>query len=131
MEYGRIVSECAVRLQNGGYLIGAGDMDYMDEVTMMMLTEHADENLTEDQMIELVMAEGRTFLKHSNEIDLTTKSIRYRGYHLKLKKRLFRRTGWYIKGFSEGYRTLADARKEIDEWGIESLDDVLDASRVL
>lgn len=131
LEYGRIATECAVRLQNGGYLLDAGDMDYMNEVAIMMLSDHADENLTEDQMIELVMSEGRTFLKHSNEIDLMTQNIRYRGYHLNLKKRFFRRTGWYIEGFSEGYRTLADARAEIDEWGLESSDDTMDTSRAL
>lgn len=131
MEYGRIASECAIRLQNSGYLLRAGDRDYIDEVSMMMLSDHMDMTLTEEEMIELVMAVGRTSLRHSNEIDLMTQNIRYRGYQLRLRKRLFRRTGWYIKGFSEGYRTLADAREEIDEWGKGTSDDFLDNNKAL
>lgn len=131
LEYGKIASECAIRLQNSGYLLRAGDRDYIDEVAMMMLSDHAQMNLTEEEMIELVMAVGRASLRHSNEIDLITQSIRYHGYHLRLRKKLFRRTGWYIKGFSEGYRTLVDARAEIDEWGTENAEDFLDTFEAL
>lgn len=120
MEYGIIASECAKRLENCGYHLHAQDRDYIDEVTLMTLSDHVDHNLTEEELIELVMAEGRTFLKKNHELDLIIQSLRYRGYHLKLGRRAFRKTRWYIKGFSEGYGTIADAKAEIDNWGIET-----------
>ncbi|HSP46748.1 MAG TPA: hypothetical protein VLN47_01550 [Clostridiaceae bacterium] len=131
MEYGIIANECAVRLENIGYHLHAQDRDYIDEVTLMILSDHVDNNLTEEELIELVMAEGRTFLKKNHELDLIIQSLRYRGYHLKLGKRVFRKTRWIIKGFPEGYRTLADAKAEIDKWGIETSDDFLDTEKVL
>ncbi|HSP46747.1 MAG TPA: hypothetical protein VLN47_01545 [Clostridiaceae bacterium] len=69
MEYGIISNECAIRLKNSGYLLYAQSRDYLDEVTLMIISDYVGKSLSVEGLIELVIAEGRTFLKKSDEIN--------------------------------------------------------------
>lgn len=62
MRYRTISKECAERLSDLGYVLSDGDQTFIDELTMMVLTENTGGDYTDEEIIQRIIPLAKLYL---------------------------------------------------------------------
>lgn len=62
MRYRNISKKCVETLTDQGYSLSDGDRSFIDELTMMVLTENADGDCTDEELVHRILHLGKLHL---------------------------------------------------------------------
>lgn len=102
MRYTNISTACARRLLQDGYLLGEGDKAYIDELTMMILTENENTEYSDEEFIDQITSIGRLNLKRATQAERMAQAVCSSVLEDDIRKSFWRRAAWFIQTMTRG-----------------------------